>query len=116
MYSRRHEEFRSAGALVLPILAQTRPNVLNDQGRKDGFTQLFDGNTFANLTLRKTPDTPWWVIEDGWIRSEASKGADWSKTFDQGRHLRTLEAYRNFGLRFDFKISKEGNSGVEYRL
>lgn len=108
--------FALLGAMVLPILAQTRPNALNDQERKDGFTQLFDGNTFANFTLRKTPDTPWWVIEDGWIRSEASKGADWSKSFDQGRRLRTLEAYRDFDLRFDFKIAKEGNSGVKYRL
>src|SRR5436190_23183672 len=35
---------------------------------------------------------------------------------DEGRRLATIESFRNFELQFEWKIAKQGNSGVKYRL
>lgn len=74
---------------------------------------LFDGRTWQNWSLSLLPESGWWMIEDGWIKSRPEGPAQGS---GQGRRLFTLESYRNFELEFTWRVEREGNSGVKYRV
>lgn len=49
-----------------------------------------------------------WTLEDGLLHRD-------KKAIGHGDRLVTKKAYFNFELRFDFRISHNGNSGVKYR-
>ncbi|MCX6605435.1 MAG: DUF1080 domain-containing protein [Acidobacteria bacterium] len=91
-------------AVVLPA------NELTPAERGAGWSLLFDGHSWANWTLSQGAGTTWWKIEDGWMRS-LPVGAS-----AEGRRLTTLESYEDFELSFTWKIDREGNSGVKYRI
>lgn len=69
---------------------------------------LFDGRTSAGWRTLARPQFPTnggWAVEDGTIRSLAKgKRAD----------ISTERGFRNFELRFDWKLAKGANSGVKY--
>ena len=76
-------------------------SALSEQERKEGFIALFDGKTL-NGWFSRTPGVQSFAAKDGcieWVRGGA--GA-----------LMTRDRYDNFILRFDWKIKKDGNSGV----
>jgi hypothetical protein len=76
-------------------------SVLSEQDRKDGFIALFDGKTL-NGWFSRTPGVMSYAAKDGcleWVRG--GSGA-----------IMTRDRYDNFVLRFDWKIKKDGNSGV----
>jgi hypothetical protein len=99
-----------AAPLLRGVPADTVPNQLTPQETADGWILLFDGRTWKNFTLSRAPHTTWWKIEDGWIESVTQGNSDGS------RRLATLESFRDFELQFEWKIAKEGNSGVKYRI
>jgi hypothetical protein len=69
------------------------------------WTSLFASGDFSNWTnLNGDAVTKGWSIENG-IVHRPSRGGD----------IITREHYENFELRFDWKISEAGNSGVKYR-
>jgi len=75
--------------------------VLSEEERKDGFIALFDGKTL-NGWFSRTPGVQSFAAKNGcleWVRGGA--GA-----------IMTRDRYDNFILRFDWKIKKDGNSGV----
>lgn len=76
---------------------------------EDGFTPLFDGKTFDGWTgMRGAPlPTQSWTVENGMIRTLADR---------TGGDLRTVAEYNDFDLRFEWKISDRGNSGVKYNV
>lgn len=90
-------------------LPPSPPPVLSAHEKAEGWTLVFDGSTWANLSLSKVPETNWWSVENGWIRSHPQGQGT-------GRRLYTLETYENFELQFDWRIAPEGNSGVKYRI
>ena len=91
-------------ALVVPA------NELTPAERAAGWSLLFDGTTWANWTLGEGARSTWWQIEDGWIRSvPVGRSAE-------GRRLTTVESFQDFELSFVWKIDKEANSGVKYRI
>jgi hypothetical protein len=76
-------------------------SVLSEQDRNNGFIALFDGKTL-NGWFSRTPGVMSYAAKDGcleWVRG--GSGA-----------IVTRDRYDNFILRFDWKIKKDGNSGV----
>ncbi len=76
-------------------------SMLSEQERNEGFIALFDGKTL-NGWFSRTPGIQSFAAKDGcieWVRGGA--GA-----------IMTRDRYDNFILRFDWKIKKDGNSGV----
>ena len=71
-----------------------------------GFTPLFDGSTLDGWHLYRKPGQPvtGWAVEDGAIVRTGKSG-----------DLMTDGDYGDFDLRFEWKISSGGNSGVFYR-
>lgn len=78
---------------------------------------LFDGKSFAGWDLHRTlgAGAPW-VIEDGCLKSVSLTGMHGQEQFVSRTDLVTVEKFHDFDLRFEWKISHGGNSGVKYRL
>ena len=76
---------------------------------EDDFKPLFDGKSFNGWTgMRGNPlPTQSWTIEDGMIRTQGDRS---------GGDLRTIDEYSDFDLRFEWRISEKGNSGVKYNV
>jgi hypothetical protein len=71
---------------------------------------LFDGKTskgWVEVTGKPFP-THSWTIEDGCLKSLV-------KT-DGFQDIRTVEKFRSFELEFEWKLLKDGNSGVKYLI
>jgi hypothetical protein len=95
-------------ALILVSAAAAQPNRLTPGERAAGWQLLFDGSTsrgWTEVTGLPFPTTSW-TIEDGCLKALPNK--------DGMQDLRTVETYRNFDFKFEWKISKAGNSGVKY--
>ncbi len=90
------------------LLAAADPNTLTPAERAAGWKLLFDGKTFAGWTdpAQQTPPGDAFRIVDGtlMVTPKAKFRED----------LLSLEKFTNFELRFDWKISPGGNSGVKY--
>jgi hypothetical protein len=86
------------------------PNRLTDAERQQGWRLLFDGQSTAGwveITGKPFPANCW-TIEDGSLKALVR-----SNGFQD---IRTVEVFRSFDLQFDWKILKDGNSGVKYRI
>jgi hypothetical protein len=97
--------------LCLPLFLCTlaaQPNLLNPAEQAEGFRLLFDGTTLRHWkdVRRMTPPGDSFAIEDGAIKVNAHP------RFRED--LYSARNYRNFELRFDWKISPGGNSGLKY--
>jgi hypothetical protein len=74
--------------------------------KKDGgFVPLFNGKDLDGWTVAGKKEG--WQVRDGVIRSEGGKGGD---------SLRSSKEYGDFILKLDWKVSKNGNSGVFLRV
>jgi hypothetical protein len=78
----------------------------------DGFKPLFDGKTLNGWRGYKKPDAAGtrWKVEDGLVTIPSTKEGD---TKGQ-RDLITDATYDQFDVRWDWKISQGGNSGLKY--
>jgi hypothetical protein len=87
-------------------------NQLTEEEKNDGWLLLFDGKTLAGWRIFKNlPNTSW----------EAAEGTLHCKAFQDGAvnersDLITTDKYDNFELTFQWKISRQGNSGVMFRV
>ena len=91
----------------LPILLLAA--TLACHAAEDGFVPLFDGKTLSGWTgMRGRPlPSQSWAVENGMIRTrEDGSGGD----------LRTVAEYTDFDLRWEWKISEKGNSGIKYNV
>jgi hypothetical protein len=70
---------------------------------------LFDGVSEAHFRQFKGPGFPkqGWVVEEGSLKHIEGGG---------GGDLVTVDEYRNFDLRLEWRISQGGNSGILYRV
>jgi hypothetical protein len=71
---------------------------------------LFDGKTtkgWVEVTGKPYP-THSWTIEEGCLKAIVKK--------DGFQDIRTVEKYRSFELEFEWKLLKDGNSGVKYLI
>ena len=82
-------------------------NILTDTEKKDGWALLFDGTSLKGWHLFNRGDIPSaWSADSGNLVCNPH-----AKNVKHG-DLVTDKEYENFDLRFEWKISKAGNSGV----
>ncbi|MFN0195107.1 MAG: DUF1080 domain-containing protein [Planctomycetaceae bacterium] len=72
--------------------------------KEEGFEQLFNGKDLSGWKVMGKPEG--FTFADGILRSEGAKGGNW---------IRYETPLENYSLRLEWKISKEGNSGVFIR-
>jgi hypothetical protein len=71
---------------------------------EQGFVPLFNGKDLSGWVVIGNKDG--FRVQDGVIHSDGASGAEW---------MRTEKTYRNFILKLDWRVSKNGNSGVFVR-
>lgn len=98
----------------------TGPNQLTQEEIADGWELLFDGKTldgWRGIARNDIPDGHW-KIEDNSIRKigsgEVPIMADGQPL--KGGDLLTNQTFNNFELKFEWKISEGGNSGIKYNV
>jgi hypothetical protein len=102
-----------AAAAVAPLAAQ-RPagkGVPTTMPAKDGWTQLFDGRDLNGWRGYNKPDASEtrWRVEDGLLTLPSNGAGD----THGARDLITVDTFEQFDLRWEWKISLGGNSGVK---
>jgi hypothetical protein len=100
--------------------ADAPPNTLTAAEKRDGWRLLFDGKTLTGwrgLGYDSVP-TAHWRVEAGAIRKLPSGNvavqADGQPL--QGGDLMTVDTFRDFELRFEWKVAPGSNSGVKYAV
>ncbi len=85
-------------------------NTLSPEEKKQGFQLLFDGKTFKNFRdpASETPKGDSWAIEDGCLTTLPKPHI--------AEDLITAKSYGDFDLRFDWRVSEGGNTGLKYRI
>ena len=87
-----------------------QPNTLSEAEKKEGFVLLFDGKSLDGWD----GDPNLWSVVDGSIVGKTE--AEGPKKLDYNVFLTyQKKEFGNFVLRFDIKLSEEGNSGMQYR-
>jgi len=84
---------------------ESQHNVLTTAEKQAGWQLLFDGKTttgWRGFQSQKFP-TDGWVVADGCLKRVAKAG-----------DIVTTKTFLNFELKWEWKISKKGNSGVKY--
>jgi hypothetical protein len=88
-------------APLAPVSADPPAAPLTPEEKAEGFVSLFNGYDLDGWTTL-CPDWSTWSVEEGAIKCS---GAD-------GHWLRSRKRFGSFILRFEFKILRNGNSGV----
>lgn len=91
-------------ALVTLLSAPAMENKTSAPVQEKGWTSLFDGKTLKGWHVYGHRPNETWSVQDGAIFFDRSKKA----TGD----LLTDQTYENFHLKYDWKISPNGNSGL----
>lgn len=93
--------------LLLILFSCKKPNTLSDEEKKDGWVLLFDGKTTKGWHLFNHKEmSPAWAVVNGELKSDIN-----DKTGFRGDMI-SDSTYENYELLFEWKIAKEGNSGV----
>jgi hypothetical protein len=91
--------------------AEDAINALTDAEKTAGWKLLFDGKTLAGWhSFKQKEPMPQWSVNSGILTLTPAKG----KRGNPG--LVSAEAFENFELAIEWKISPGGNSGVFYRV
>jgi hypothetical protein len=98
--------FVLAALVVLNTTMQAQMPALTAEEKAAGWKLLFDGKSLAGWRSYKseTPPTGWRADNGVLIRD------------GEGGDLMTAEQYGDFELRFEWKVTANGNSGVIYRI
>ncbi len=94
--------------LILAPAASGDVNQITAEERAAGWTLLFDGVStrgWVEVTGAPLPAASW-TVEDGCLKALPNP--------DGKQDIRTVESYRSFELQFEWKLLKDGNSGVKY--
>jgi hypothetical protein len=85
-------------------------NTLTDAEKTEGFRLLFDGSTFTNWQDPGKNNQPGdaWAVENGTLKTRVKPHIE--------EDLLTDREYGDFELRFDWRVSQGGNTGLKYRL
>ena len=100
--------------LLMTVLFAARaqsPNQLTGAELRDGWKLLFDGKSSAGWhTYNKMSFGPAWKIQDGTLFCDTTYKIPKGEEGD----ICTDGVYENFDLKYEWKISKNGNSGVMF--
>lgn len=87
------------------VRAADAPNTLTNQEKAAGWKLLFDGKSTDGWRGYKQQTVPaGWNVVDGTLTLSGKRIGD----------IVTIDQYENFDFKFEWKISKNGNSGVFY--
>jgi hypothetical protein len=90
------------------------------QPEAGGWITLFDGESFAGWRGVGLDSVPagHWIIEDGTIRKVASGAVPTAADGQplEGGDIMTVDAYRNFELVLEWKVSAGANGGIKYNV
>lgn len=95
-----------------PMQINAIPNSISAREAGEGWELLWDGKTTAGWRGAKLGHFPekGWSIENGILKVHKSTGAESA----HGGDIVTEQAYENFILKVDFKITGGANSGIKY--
>jgi hypothetical protein len=86
-------------------------NKLTQKEKNNGWQLLFDGQTTNGWhTYGKQNVGKAWKVEDGALHVDAASKKNFST--NEGGDIVTAEEFDNFDLKLEWKISKNGNSGI----
>ena len=104
--------FAASLAAVAPLAGQAKKPATTTTTADGGWVQLFDGKDLKGWRGYKKPDASEtrWKVENGMLTINSNGAGD---TKGQ-RDLITDATYEQFDLRWEWKISQGGNSGVKY--
>jgi len=74
----------------------------------DGFRPLFNGKDLSGWKLRKADGYAGWSVKDGILVNDVSGGKHGTDLVSEGK-------FRDFILRYEYKIAERANSGVYLR-
>ena len=74
--------------------------------REAGYESMFDGKSLAGWEGAESPAEACWKVDQSLLICTGAKGP-W---------LRSAREYSDFNLRFDYQVSKGGNSGIYVRV
>ncbi|WP_104381224.1 DUF1080 domain-containing protein [Sphingobacterium sp. HMA12] len=84
----------------------SQPNTLSEKEKTEGWQLLFDGKSLDKWHVyNQTGTNPAWVIKDGILYCDPNNQSNRGD-------LVSNETYQNYEFQFDWKLEKEGNSGV----
>ena len=90
-------------------------NTLTSEEKEEGWSLLFDGKTIEGWHKYGTDSIgKAWVINDNSLHLEVSDKEDWQAA--NGGDIISAKEYANFHLKLDWKISKDGNSGIIFYI
>jgi hypothetical protein len=89
------------------VQSQENDNELSPEEYACGWELLFDGHTLNGWKAYGGDVPKTWMVSENSIYCNGTRPAD---------HIMTVGEYRDFDLKFDWKIQENGNSGVFYRL
>lgn len=95
--------------LIISTGCSDNQNKLSDAEVAEGWQLLFDGMTLDQWRLYNSEGTGSWSAADGCIAADGTGS-------DSTGYVITVKEYENFDLKFDWKISEGGNSGVLYHV
>lgn len=103
----------AAASISLLLLTAPRVNAQSDEG----FLPMFDGKTLDSWT----GDSKIWSVEDGCIVGKTDDEGTTKLTYNTfliwqgGGKFSGGEVSGDFVIRFDYRLSNPGNSGLQYR-
>lgn len=97
-----------ASLVFFSACSSEKDNVLTEKEITEGWTLLFDGSTLKGWHLYNdsTDKASAWHVADGILAYQADS------TKVEHEDLVTDKSYKNFDLRFDYRLSTGGNSGI----
>lgn len=96
--------------------SHSKDNVLTEEEKSEGYTLLFDGKDFSKFKMFNGGDVKGWTIEEN---SMVGAGIGGDFTVDasvRNGDIVTRDSYKNFKIKFDWKIGVGGNSGFMYHV
>ena len=95
-----------AALVLLTTTMQAQMPTLTAAEQRDGWRLLFDGKSLAGWRGYKSETPPTgWRAENGEL-TRVGPGGD----------LMTIEQFGDFDMRFEWKVTENGNSGIIYRI
>ena len=95
-------------------------NILSEEEQAAGWRLLFDGKTFNGWRGVGRDGIPegHWIIEEGAIKKVPNKDVPLQKDGQpiEGGDIMSVESFEDFELKFEWKISPGGNSGLKYNV
>jgi hypothetical protein len=92
--------------LVMTSYAQEKDNTLSPEEFANGWELLFDGESLKGWKAYNGEEPKGWIVKDGSLYCTGVDGGD---------DLMSIKHFKDFDLKFQWKIEEGGNSGVIYR-